>query len=234
MDEATSVALPPQIDAGWSKAYRLVASIYPPINLFERYADNDEFELACAIESLTNSRLRNELGHIDLVPPEDRLFGPGASLVMASFCHYSVNCPSRFTDGHFGVYYAAGKISTAIKETIYHRERFLADSQTPACDVTMRSYVGELALPMIDVRTGHDALHHPDNYGPAQAFARRARQAGQNGVLYRSVRDPDGECVAAFRPKAVTIPKQGAHYIYRWDGTRVYDVNRISSNLLLV
>lgn len=222
-----------QIDIGWTKACRLVASIYPPINLLERYLDNDEFEVGFAIEALTNPRVRDQLGQIQLVPPEDRIFGQGSSVVMASFCHYSVNSPSRFADGSFGVYYAAAKISTAIKETVYHRERFLADSQTPACDVTMRSYVGGVALPMVDVRVGHDELHTPDSYAASQQFARAAKAAGMNGIVYRSVRDPGGECIAALRPKAVTIPTQSAHFLYRWDGSRIYDVNRISQNLLL-
>lgn len=221
-----------QVEIGWHKAYRLVASVYPPINLLERFLDNDEFELGFAIESLTNPRIREQLGQIELVSPEDRIFGPGASVVMASFCHYSLASPSRFADGSFGVYYAAAKLGTAIKETTYHRERFLAATNTPALDVTMRSYVGEVALPMVDVRSGFDELHQPDTYAPSQAFARELKATGKNGIAYRSVRDPGGECIAALRPKAVTVPVQGAHYVYRWDGTRIYEVNRISQNLL--
>lgn len=222
-----------QVDVGWTKAYRLVASIYPPINLLERFMDNDDFEVAFAVESLTNPRVRQDVGLIELLPAEERVFGPGSSAVMASFCHFSIGSPSRFTDGSFGVYYAAASIGTAIKETVYHRERFLAASQEPAGDITMRSYVGALALPMVDVRTGFVELHQPDDYAAPQAFARKARAAGMNGIAYRSVRDPGGECIAALRPKAVSIPIQGAHYIYRWDGNRIYDVNEISGNLLL-
>jgi hypothetical protein len=33
-----------------------------------------------------------------------------------------------------------------------------------------------------------------------------------------SVRRPSGECVGAFRPRAVGLPVQGGHLRYHWDG----------------
>ncbi len=54
---------------------------------------------------LVNPRLRNEAGAIHLVPPEERVTGPGATWVMAPFTHFNPN-GSRFSDGTYGVYYA--------------------------------------------------------------------------------------------------------------------------------
>ena len=47
------------------------------------------------------------------------------------------------------------------------------------------------------------------------------RETASNGLLYPGVRNPGGQCIAAFRPKAVGIPVQARHLKYHWDGTRV-------------
>ena len=102
------------------KHYRIIPSTYPPINFFEDLVDPQEMETLWEIESLTNERLRQEVGDIFLVPPEDRISGPGSSVVMAAFTH--VGRPSRFTDGMVSITLAS--YETAIKETVYHRNCF--------------------------------------------------------------------------------------------------------------
>jgi hypothetical protein len=102
------------------KAHRIIPSHYPPIDLFERIYDTpEELAIAFEIESMTNDRLLDEAGDVQLVAPEDRLVGPGSSPVMAAFTHLGFG--SRFTNGDFGVYYAADSRETAIAETIYHK-----------------------------------------------------------------------------------------------------------------
>ncbi|WP_413772253.1 RES family NAD+ phosphorylase [Marinobacter sp. LV10R510-11A] len=70
---------------------------------------------------MTNDRLLDEAGDLQLVASGDRLVGPGSSPVMAAFTHRGFR--SRFTNGDFGVYYAADSLETAIAETIYYKER---------------------------------------------------------------------------------------------------------------
>lgn len=198
--------------------HRLVPSKFPPIILFEHLLDPDELEIAYELEGLTNTRLRDEAGDISLVPREDRVVGPGSSPIMAAFTH--VGYPSRFSDGSFGVYYAGLAVETAIRETVYHRERFLSATHEPACQIVMRQYVCHVVKPLLDVRHD-DSLHHPDDYSPAQQFARQQRQALAWGLHYRSVRHGDGECVGVFRPNALTPATQGSHYAYYWDGNAI-------------
>jgi hypothetical protein len=50
------------------------------------------------------------------------------------------------------------------------------------------------------------------------------RRAGHWGLVYNSVRDPGGLCLAAFRPPAVGIPVQGPQLLYRWDGDKIVAV----------
>ncbi len=203
--------------------YRLVPSQFPPIRLFEHLLDPAELDAAYALEALTNPRLRDEAGDIRLVPPEERVVGPGSSVVMAAFTH--IGFPSRFTDGSYGVYYAGLSLDVAITETIYHRERFLSATNEPPCTVTLRCYTSRLTQPLHDVRgDAFDKLHDPDDYSPSQKFGKELREQASWGVHYRSVRKSGGECVAIFRPKALKGVRQGAHYAYVWDGKTVRDV----------
>ena len=77
---------PPVRRVRWPEAHRIVPSRYPPVQLFERLSpDPGEWETLAEIESLTNPRIRDEIGEIHLVPVEERVSGPGASWVMAPF-----------------------------------------------------------------------------------------------------------------------------------------------------
>ncbi|MEJ1471300.1 MAG: RES family NAD+ phosphorylase [Candidatus Sedimenticola sp. (ex Thyasira tokunagai)] len=208
----------------WEHQYRIVSSEYPPINFFETLVDLELMEELFFIECRTNDRLRDEAGDIALVAPEDRVCGPGSSPVMAAFSH--VGLASRFTDGSFGVYYAGESLETAIAETKFHRERFLGYTKEEPGEIDMRTYVGEVAKPMHDIRIDHDELHDPDTdtYSVTQAFSRDVMKVNSWGIVYRSVRNPGGECIAALRPPAVTIPRQGPHLSYVWDGSRIIHV----------
>ncbi len=202
------------------KAHRIIPSHYPPIDLFERIYDTpEEMAIAFEIESMTNDRLLDEAGDLQLVAPEDRLIGPGSTPVMAAFTHLGFG--SRFTNGDFGVYYAADSLETAIAETIYHKEREMAAAGEESIELTMRCYVGDVALPMHDVR-GNDFLdlHNPDDYSASQSYAASLRTNGSDGLLYNSVRRPGHECIAAFKPIALTAPVQGEHLKYFWDGQK--------------
>jgi len=186
--------------------------------VFEDVLDPADLEQAYLIEGLTNDRLREQAGLLALVAPEDRVSGPGSSPLMAAFTH--IGHPSRFSDGQYGVYYCGDSLPTAIAETRYHKERFLRATHEPSLELTMRSYVCQVVKPLVDIRDGYDELHDPDpaSYPLAQRFAAEQRKAHAWGLLYRSVRHPGGECAALFRPPAATIPLQGVHLRYVWDG----------------
>src|SRR5438874_2590584 len=94
--------LPKVIDLKGQKQFRIIPSVYPPINFFEDLVNPAEMETLWKIESLTNERLQQETGDIFLVPAEDRISGPGSSVVMAAFTHISVDKPTRFTNGSYG------------------------------------------------------------------------------------------------------------------------------------
>ena len=221
---------PKPVALRWQKIYRIVSAKHPPVNVFENIVTARQMDAAWYIEGLTNDRLRDESGVAPIVPDEDRVHGPGASIVMASFTH--IGRPSRFSDGSYGVYYAARTLETSIRETAHHRGRFLAATREPPCEIDMRAYVGRPTKPYTDVRGPKYALlHDPDDYDPSQTFAKVRRQRGDWGLVYRSVRHEGGECIAAFKPQAVSIPVAGAALAYVWDGERISKVYQKSEVL---
>jgi hypothetical protein len=212
--------------------FRIIPSVYPPINFFEDLVDASEMETLWEIEKLTNDRLLQEVGNIFLVKPEDRVSGLGASVVMAAFTH--IHYPSRFTDGSFGIYYASLSRETAIRETVYHRELFLQATQEEALELTMRVYAGKVLKPLHDIRgKDYKHLHHPTHYSESQNFGYELRNINAWGLIYNSVRHPGGCCIAALRPPAISIPIQAAHLKYIWNGKKIIDVLEANSILKL-
>lgn len=209
----------------WARATRIIAYRYPPVDLFERVSpDRAVWEALIAAEQLVNPRMRNDVGEIRLVPAAQRVSGPGASYVMAAFTHRNPK-GSRFSAGSYGVYYAARELRTAIRETAYHFGRFASDSRDAPRYEDMRVLVGRIDNRFADVASlppeRRAKILAADSYADSQPFGAALRAAGSNGLVYPSVRDPDGQCVAALRPNAVGLPVQGKHLKYHWDGTRV-------------
>ena len=209
----------------WPQAWRVIASRYPPIDLFERLSlDPAAWDALIALEQLTNPRIRTQIGEISLVPPAERVSGPGASYVMAPFTHVNPK-GSRFGDGRFGVYYAAVELITAIRETVHHFEAFARDSRDPPRREDMRVVVGSVANHFDDVTAEPAPMRaqilDPDSYAASRDYGRRVRDAGSNGVFYPSVRHAGGWCIGAFKPRAVGVPRQERHLQYHWNGVRV-------------
>lgn len=211
----------------WRPCYRIISSRFPPVGVYDRVARPEDLEAVFAVENLTNPRVRQELGEIGLVPPEERLVGEGATPIMAAFTHLNPE-GSRFSDGSYGVYYAGRSLDTAIAETRYHRERFLARTKEGPIELDMRTYLADLAAELHDIRSRCELaqVYDPDDYSAGQALGRRLGGDGSAGVVYDSVRDAGAQCAAVFRPRALSSCTQGPHFGYVWDGLRITAVIR--------
>ena len=215
--------IPPVARITWKPSWRILPSRFPPISLFERVTEPQDLEAIFELESLTNPRLRNEAGNIQLVAPEDRVSGPGASIIMAAFTHLSPN-GSRFSDGTYGVFYASKTLDTTISETRHHRERFMRATDQPRMDLDMRVYRVDVDGDLHDLRGQKAAqpfIYDPDNYAAGQKMGRTLRQAGSNGIAYDSVRRAGGECAAVFRSRLLSNVRQERHLCYVWDGLQI-------------
>lgn len=207
----------------WKPCHRLIASRYPTVALYDAIADPADLEVVFAVEALTNARLRNELGQLQLVPPGERISGAGSTPIMAAFTHLNPE-GSRFSDGSYGVYYAAQDLDTAIAEVSHHRALFLARTREPAIDIDLRLITAPLEARLHDLRglrRSAPQLYDPVHYGAAQALGQQLRAAGSWGVVYHSVRQRGGQCAGVFRPKALKPVREAAHIALHWDGQRI-------------
>jgi RES domain len=209
----------------WRDAVRIVRSRFPPIDLFEDIADPADWPLLLSAEQKTNPRLMESVGNLDLVPAGRRVGGPGASWLMAPFVHVTVDRPTRFSRGHFGVLYAGRQFETALLETIHHYARFMARTKEPAGWTSQfREIILDIKGRLHDLRAGSlglAAVLDPDDYGEAQTLGERLHTTASEGLVYQSVRNPGGECAALFYPDLAANPRQGRHLDYHWDGRRV-------------
>ena len=166
---------PAVIDVAWPGAVRIIRSRFPPIDLFEDIADPRDWPLIIAAEMKTNPRLAQSVGSLDLVPPDRRVSGQGASYLMAPFTHVSTDRPTQFSDGSFGVLYAGDSFEVALAETIFHHGRFMAATNEPA---GWTSQFRELVLTV-------DARLHDLRGSPSTRRAMRKRRPSEPGCALR-------------------------------------------------
>jgi len=210
----------------WRNAVRIIPSVFPPVNLFERVARPEDIDAVQAIESAYNPRLRDAVGDLSLVPRDERVVGPGAGYIMAAFTHVSPE-GSRFSNGTYGVFYAAQRESVAISETRFHRERFMRATNEARCELDMRVLGVTVKASLHDLRGMREIMpdvYRPDDYTASQLLGGALRAGGSSGIVYDSVRHDGGKCIGAFRPRLLSHCRDVKHLRYVWDGSRITDV----------
>ena len=206
--------------------HRLIASRFPPVGVFDDLAaDKEELAMAFLLESATNDRLAILSRRLPLLPESEIVQGPGATMVMAAFLHAD-EAGGRFTDGRLGAWYASLDLETAIAETVYHSTRRLrlSDGAFPV-NIQMRELVAGIDCNLVDIRgqqKNRPELYSADDYSASQPFGIGLRWpasgAGENGIVYDSVRRAGGTNVCLYRPSLIILPvNQTDHYEYRWD-----------------
>ena len=211
--------------------FRVILSRYPEVHLFEHVANPEDWDVLYEVESLTNPRLRDEVGDIRLVPLEDRVYGDGASWIMAAFTHPPVDGRGGRFNRDFGIYYCAADESVAIAESSFHRARFLRESRIDKTILEMRVIRAQLGpITLQDVRhlVGAD-IYDPDDYGEAQQLGYALRKAKSFGVHYQSVR-ANGECYGVMRPKVLSDAIHWRYLRYHYDQGAIVDVESINGN----
>ena len=190
----------------------------------------NEERIADRLPSVTD---RAALDEIEAITNPRRKF-PGSDsndMVIASFVYSGA---SRFTDGSYGVYYAAFEQRTAIAESAYHTARFLAYTNTRPTLVYKRVLTANIRGAYDDIRATplDDPIYDPDpeKYAAAQAYALQLYAADAvDGIVYTSVRAADGTCVVAFRPRLISDCTTAGFLAFSYDGTRIDDMFAIES-----
>lgn len=214
-----------------TQAYRLVNSKFPPISLFDDVADASQFDTLYQIQALTNPRLLNEIGRLELLPRSEIPFGiPGCSYATAPFTHVNP-AGSRFSDGRYGVLYLAATMDTALAEVRHHQDTYWAGVQGLGYErFVFRGLTcsfGEARMLDAAVLPLTDPVHAPADYSQARLLGQAARAARRPGLRYRSVRHPGQLCWALMTPKPMTSILQTAHYEMIWSGG-ITSVNTVS------
>lgn len=202
--------------------YRLIPSRYPSVGIFDTVASAEDLETVFELEGWTNDRLGNELGVLHTIPSDEWLTGrPMATVVMAAFCHPRCD-GGRFNDSSRGAWYAAFALATAHAEAIHHRTRELEEiGGWFDTFVQMAAYLADFDAVFHDLRgRSLSSYLKPDSYTASQRLGRRLLDRGSSGIIYPSVRDRRGTCIACLRPRLVTNVRQGGFYEYRWTGER--------------
>ena len=129
-------------------------------------------------------------------------------------------------DPRDGAWYAALKVETSIAEVGFHLTMALADAGDIRAVVDYVEMLASMSGLFVDLRgvPDHPSLD-PDpmvGYPAGNALASLARAQGHNGIIYPSVRHPQGTCIAALWPNVVQSVVHGAMYRLTWSGKPDY------------
>ena len=203
-----------------TKCVRVIATRHPPIALFERIAAAKDSEALNELESAFSPHYAETM-LLPSLPKSAWVCGLGAGYIMAPFVYMS---PTRFSNGTFGAFYAGLDEETAIREVAYHRGLFMAATSESATVLEEQILQAKVTAELVDIR-GQPAvmagLYHPSDYSQSQAFGVSVFAEGHAGITFTSVRRPEGNCVAVYRPKAISDCRQMRPLRYVWDGRRI-------------
>jgi hypothetical protein len=211
--------------------YRVILGRYPQINLFERVSSAEDWEVLFAVESLTNPRLRDEVGDIRLVAPEDRVYGDGASWIMAAFTHPPVDGRGGRFNRDFGIYYCSTDESVSIAESSFHRARFLRESRIEKTTQEMRvirAHLGPATLHDV-CHLEYSAIYDLDDYGESQQTGAALKKTKSFGVCYQSVR-AEGECIGIIRPKVLSDAIHWRYLRYHYEAGAIVKVESLDGS----
>ena len=213
--------------------HRLIPSRHLPNSdsvLVEIADDTDHLQAIFELDAATNDRL---LANQQLLPGiglEELVFAvPHAAVINAAFCHPHP-LGSRFSGPERGAWYAAFDVRTSQAEVGFHKSVQLAEIARFHDSVTYDDYLADFSASFHDLRKGDvdrarrggasfQRYLDPDSYVDSQALAEHLLERGALGIVYPSVRDVGGTCLACFRPALVANVRRDRTYRFTWDGT---------------
>jgi len=203
--------------------HRLVPSRYLKSgdSILARLVDDDnDLQAIFELDAATNDRLIAEHRRFPGIGVEELVFGvPWSHVVNAAFCHPHP-LGARFSGPDRGAWYAGFALDTAQAEVAFHKSVELAETAwTAEMSVTYDDYMADFSAAFHDLRKGGgQAYLNPKSYVSSQALAERLLDAGSLGIVYPSVRQADGTCLACFRPPLVANVRRDATYRFTWEG----------------
>ncbi len=172
------------------------------------------------LDDATNTRLAGEANLLPGISVHELVFGvPHYHIINAAFTHARPG-GSRFSGDDRGCWYAAFSLKTAQAEVAFHygeglREIKWMEEET----VDYREYLADFRAEFHDLRSAQkdrtfEQFLQPDSYRASQQLGRRLLNEGSAGIIYPSVRQEGGTCVACFRPALVNNVRTGARVTF--------------------
>ena len=191
-------------------SYRLIPSQFPPIGLFDTVATAADLDAVMELSGWTNDRLVTE--RVARLPEAEWVYGrANASIVMAAFLH---TVGARFNGPDLGAWYAAASVSDG-----YRRGRTSpaprgagAAAAGNAARLSLLCRRGSMAAISTSRDEARDDLMAPQSYAASQVFGEQQRAAGEDGIVYASVRHRGGVNACAYRPSKVLDVTQAEHF----------------------
>jgi hypothetical protein len=190
-------------------------------------ADDDaHLQAIFELDAATNDRLLAEQQLLPAIGIEELVFAvPHSAVINASFCHANP-LGSRFSGPDRGAWYAGFELATSQADVGFHKSVQLAEIGRFEESVTYDDYLADFSASFHDLRRGRGLRRYldPASYVESQSLAEDLLAAGSLGIVYPSVRQAGGTCVACLRPALVTNVRRGHTYRFTWEGTPEPDI----------
>jgi len=199
------------------RTHRLIPYRYsdrgrPILNLLAQ-DDDDLLSELTELEGATNDRLLGESGGLPGISAIELVSGFRlAHIVNASFTHPHP-LGGRFNRADRGAWYGAFEMQTAQTEVALHRTVELKEVGWKAEEVSPYiDYVADFRYEFHDIRDDPDfaVCLDPNNYTLSQLLGHQLLTSGSAGIVYPSVRNKGGICIACFRPPLVLNVQEGS------------------------
>jgi RES domain-containing protein len=181
------------------------------------------------LDNATNDRLRGESGQLAGIGMDELVFGvPNFRIINAAYT-YARPEGSRFNDGERGAWYCAFEIETALAEVSFHKTVEYQEIGRFDDSVSYQTLLADFTAPFHDLRGDKacEASLAADSYVASQRLAATLLDAGSMGIIYPSVRRPEGTNLACFRPALVGNVRKGRAYRLTWAGSPIPAVEPI-------
>ena len=178
------------------------------------------------IDGATSGRLMSQRYGSDDIASGEFVFGvPHAVFINAAFAYFRPRELNRFNGPGRGAWYAALTVETCVAEVAFHMTRELERANDFNATVQyaemFASFAGEFVdLRDVSPRPGCLSPDEEEGYSAGNALADATRAAGHNGIVYPSIRHPQGVCLVALWPQAVQSVAQGRVLALTWAGSR--------------
>lgn len=203
--------------------HRLIPSKHSGRGVLSRIADDDaHLDDLFILDDATNDRLQGETDALHGIGRDELVAAiPYASVINATFCHAAPE-GGRFNGPDRGAWYAGIELETSQAEVAFHKGRhYLEIGWEKEDTVNYDDYLANFDADFYDIRgdAAFAACLDPNSYYASQGLTLELLAAGAYGVVFPSVRAPNGTCLVCFRPALVGNVRLSKTWTFVWHGS---------------